>query len=657
MSIDTPTVEEPAGTPAGPFLPLHPACRGLRPRELSRIAEAATLRSFDTDEVVVPECRPPGLWLVLTGRLRLVAAEEDGDAAGKVIGFRGAGGQYGMLQLIHDRDVDVRVVADEPCRLIHLPQDAARKLTRRVPTFGKNLLQIASAGATELSATSKRFKQPDTVALVHAGDASRHVGRRIIRRLMSLGETVGVVTDEPAGRDDIVDRYDRVMRLAPPGDADGRSDRGGRVSDAIRDRIASWADGDRTVLDLEISMTDASRHHLVELIASVEAVYFIVHESDCSTAVQRVRELVRSTPAWKRKLFWVWVIDGGHFVAPYAEGLGGATSRTFKVHVGETEPGGDDGRTGWRESDDAKAIAMTRRLDVGVERIVHHLRGIQIGLALGGGAARGMSHLGVLRTLEQCGVVVDMIAGCSVGAMLGATYAAGYDPDVALDRFTDDLQLRGPFRYLGGKLFMLMKYRTGGWDPMLRRYLHDWRLEQLPIPVQTMAADLVSGEEVVRSTGDVVDAVLESINLPYLSAPINRDGRTLIDGGYLNVLPADALVRRGANYVISVDVSSRIRSSFVGNQAGMETGQMRTPWVWQVAARLREVQERNLSRLGGRSADLTIAPEVAEVPIEAFGDSPRTALLGEKAARRSAGSLRRNLRRLDPALFASVSDD
>lgn len=81
---------------------------------------------------------------------------------------------------------------------------------------------------------------------------------------------------------------------------------------------------------------------------------------------------------------------------------------------------------------------------------------------------------------------------------------------------------------------------------MLRRYLKDTLLEQLPIPMRSITVDLVSGKTVVREEGDAVQAILESINLPVLNVPINRDGQALVDGGLVDNVPADVLVSKGS---------------------------------------------------------------------------------------------------------------
>ena len=101
---------------------------------------------------------------------------------------------------------------------------------------------------------------------------------------------------------------------------------------------------------------------------------------------------------------------------------------------------------------------------------------------------------------------------------------------------------------------------------MLRKYLKDLRLEQLAVPMHAVTVDLIQGETVVRDNGSAVHAILESINLPVLSKPINRPGQALVDGGLINNIPADVLVSRGCNFVIAVSVTARLESEFARNR-------------------------------------------------------------------------------------------
>ncbi len=129
-----------------------------------------------------------------------------------------------------------------------------------------------------------------------------------------------------------------------------------------------------------------------------------------------------------------------------------------------------------------------------------------------------MAHLGVINALEQHGIYVDMLAGTSAGAMTGTIYASGMDPKYSTQCFKNDLLPSWFFRQLpgGGYWYLLYKYRRHLFEPMLRKYLENLRMEQLVIPMITIAVDLVDGVPLVRDSGDATHNILESINLPPL---------------------------------------------------------------------------------------------------------------------------------------------
>src|SRR4029079_15491868 len=153
-------------------------------------------------------------------------------------------------------------------------------------------------------------------------------------------------------------------------------------------------------------------------------------------SVQRLREIESRAPGWRDKVRILWLLEAGE-IAPVASELRDLAWRDVKVSFG------------------AIAANNGRVLVDGFERLVHLVRGIQIGVALGGGAARGMAHLGVLKGLEPSGITVDMIAGTSAGAMTGTLCSAGLDPDYLVGRFVNDLTPNWFFRSLprGDQLF------------------------------------------------------------------------------------------------------------------------------------------------------------------------------------------------------------
>ena len=365
------------------------------------------------------------------------------------------------------------------------------------------------------------------------------------------------------------------------------------------------------------------------------AVYF-VPASAGDAAVRRLQALDVPARGWRDKISIAWLLDGDVPVAPVVPNLRDFACRDFKIadDAAATRPGAGRWRTAW-------------------SGLVHDLRGVRIGVALGGGAARGMSHLGVLKALEQNGIVVDMIAGTSAGAMTGILYASGLDCDYSANQFATDLRPAWIFRHLprGNHWYLLYKYRRGHFDPMLRKYLHDWRLEQLAVPCLSVTVDLVAAISVVRERGDAVHAMLESINLPVLSVPICRDGQALIDGGLVNNIPADVLVSMGCNFVIAVSVTAKMEKEFCDITPRQAGTRRKKPTIVQTLLRSLLVQNHSLNAFGVSPADVVIEPDVRGFDLTEFMRAKELAAIGEAAALEQIPKIRQLLARLDPQLF------
>src|SRR5262249_40912199 len=159
----------------------------------------------------------------------------------------------------------------------------------------------------------------------------------------------------------------------------------------------------------------------------------------------RLQSLGVGAHGWRDKLSVAWLLEGGTTVAPAVPNLRDFAARDFKI------------------ADSPSGHPWGRALANGLERLVHDLRRVRVGVALGGGAARGMSPRGVLKALEQNGIVVDTIAGTSAGALTGIVYASGLDPGYSADQFSADLKPSWVFRRLprGDQLYLLYKYRRG----------------------------------------------------------------------------------------------------------------------------------------------------------------------------------------------------
>ena len=187
---------------------------------------------------------------------------------------------------------------------------------------------------------------------------------------------------------------------------------------------------------------------------------------------------------------------------------------------------------------------------------------------------------------------------------------------------------------------------------MLRKYLHDWRLEQLAVPCLSVTVDLVAGNSVVREQGDATYAILESINLPVISVPICRDGQALIDGGIVNNIPADVLVSMGCNFVIAVSVTAKMEKEFCDITRDKPASRKK-PTIVQTLLRSLQVQNYSLNAFGVGPADVVIAPDVRGFDLTEFVRAKELAAIGEAAALQEIPKIRQLLARLDPQLFTA----
>ena len=365
-----------------------------------------------------------------------------------------------------------------------------------------------------------------------------------------------------------------------------------------------------------------------------DEVLWLLELRDAANLSQDVHALnsLQGEPAQKVRI--VWLLDADTPVAPL---LSRREFQKADVKVAVESRGG----------------ALTRQEHQGLDRLVRALRGISVGLALAGGGAKGMAHFGVLHALEEAGLSFDIMSGTSAGAMAGILYAAGMSPEQAIKNFQHDLTPTRLFRYLPKwpNWYLVSQYRRHAWDGMLRKYLHDWRLEQLPIPFNAVAVDLVQVRTVVRCQGDAVHAILESINLPIVSRPILRDGMALVDGGVLNNLPADVLAESGADFVVGVDVSSHVRPEFAGNRPDMPTGKMRDAGALDTLFRVFESQAHNIGKLRNQAVDFWIKPDVSGFGLAEFHRTAEIAAVGEAAARDTIADLKQRLVNLESRLL------
>lgn len=202
----------------------------------------------------------------------------------------------------------------------------------------------------------------------------------------------------------------------------------------------------------------------------------------------------------------------------------------------------------------------------------------RIGLALGGGGARGLAHVPVLEVFDELGVRPHRIAGTSIGAIYGAAYAGGTSAahirEATLSTLTDRVsmirQLLGARSDPIGRLFRIVPRRSALLNPeAVIELVMPSRLPKtfadLEIPLQVTATDLATHRGVVLSDGPLLSAVAASISIPVLFSPVTRDGAMLLDGGLVNPCPYDLLMT-DCDLVVAVDVSGATSEAAIGDQ-------------------------------------------------------------------------------------------
>lgn len=171
-----------------------------------------------------------------------------------------------------------------------------------------------------------------------------------------------------------------------------------------------------------------------------------------------------------------------------------------------------------------------------------------LGLALGSGGARGMAHIGILRAFEEEGISFNVVSGSSIGSIVGGLYCAGFSSR-AMNEYLKELDILNPQKLLA------LKIAGVSTQTILDRAMGGADIQDLKLPYCAVAVDLYSGEEVQITSGNVATAMCASSAIPPIFKPVEYMGQKLVDGAYLNNVPADACKKMGASVVIGVNLS------------------------------------------------------------------------------------------------------
>jgi NTE family protein len=299
------------------------------------------------------------------------------------------------------------------------------------------------------------------------------------------------------------------------------------------------------------------------------------------------------------------------------------------------------------------------------------MSGLQIGLALGSGIARGWAHIGILRALQRAGIAVDILCGTSMGALVGGVFLGG-----RLDELEEWARELNKFR-----LTRLFDFQFGhggliGGRRIVEMFHPDLRertIESLGRPFACVATELGTGHEVWLQKGSLIEAMRASYALPGIFSPVSVDGRWLLDGALVNPIPVSVCRALGARLVIAVNLNTgAFGEGVAGPEEGTDLAEDQVPeggangaigssFLHQLFSRsnsgpslltvmesaLNIMQDRlTRSRLAGEPPDVMIAPRVAQIGLLQFDRAGEAIAAGERAAEEALPAIEDALRRL-----------
>ncbi len=260
-----------------------------------------------------------------------------------------------------------------------------------------------------------------------------------------------------------------------------------------------------------------------------------------------------------------------------------------------------------------------------------------IGVALGGGFARGIAHVGVLKVLEEEGIPVRCIAGTSVGALIGAAYCSGLS-------IAELEEIAHKVRFTSFARWTLSRYGFASNDRMisfLTRTLKFKTFEELRVPLAVIATDFSSGGGVVFRSGSLIDPVRASCAYPGMFLPVNIDGRYLVDGMLSHPVPTVPLREMGAQRVIGV----HLKGQWSNNGAPRH--------LFDVIGQSFSIAQDRMSDSWRPAADLVIEPDVAGFEYDDFKRASELLRMGEEAMRRALPTVRQWFTTPSPELAAA----
>lgn len=574
VGVDVPL---PALQSKADFLRSVPLFAGLEPKLRDQLADKARSVNVAAGQWLFREGDPPdAMFVVRAGRLEVVD-----ERAGAVLRELGRGDGLGELGLLTESPRSVSVRAARDSELLSISRSDFDALLNKSPALSLALNRVLAAQLRDTRAPAPRTRpRPATVALV-ALDARVPLAEIADKLRVALQAYLS-----PA----LLDHRDGSL---PAADADASSAFG-----PLLDRAEA---GNDLVLLSSGPLTAAKAPT-----SSKAWTEFCLQQADRILVLTSGGEV----PTWLDERL---ELRGCDLVAYGVES-------------------GTQALAGWSQMLDPleSHVLRERSLDSDVERVARRLSGRSVGIVLSGGGARAFSHIGVLEELTVAGVTIDRVAGVSMGAVIGALFAMGLDPD-AIDAicFEEWVQRRPLSDYTVPRHSLIRGER---FKAMLHRTFGQLSIEELPLSFMCGYTELRSGRLVLARHGPLWEQVGFSICLPVIAPPQVRGRDIYIDGSLVDNLPVKAMAELAEGPIIAVDVKASLERPTDG-RVGEKRPRQRPPRLGETLARVLLLGSSDTSELARRHADLVIKPRTQGVGLLEFHQLDAARESGRVAAR------------------------
>ena len=539
------------------FLSTIPIFRSFSREELETAQALFQEVSFAKDDVVIRVGEPGDVfYVVLEGELEVWDASEPPRQTGSLK----RGDHFGEMALLQGGKRTATVTVARRTRLLAIDKRAFDSLFLKNPRAIEHFAHVLSSRLAGLT-RGERIQRATTTVSVASSRGLK--GESVVAHALAC-----LLADKTAT--DVL-----YVEIRPAGDGpDGTALHlpGDGVDDVAAKFVRTGQGAARRPAALRVAFRpglapESYGDLIATLVAKVSEWFsFIVFDLGSETP-----GLIESAPAYSDA--FVAVVDKAHDAPGVSDprsmrvlkvvNLFNASSRPVPISSSEPFVLPVSDHLGLGRIDASEFIRAHPRSEPGLplHRLAHKLLGTSIGVALGGGAAFGLAHIGVLKTLDDAGVPVDLVAGCSQGSIVAIGYAAGLPPSELIDIARTLGTKRNFFAASDPTFFTKPGILAGNRIvAMMRPYLKGKeQFDELQLPCRTVATDIETGERIAIGTGRLETAYRASSAVPMVMTPVRVGERVLVDGGVADPVPAEVAIDMGADLTIAVNVVPRLK--------------------------------------------------------------------------------------------------